>query len=62
MRFVIYQDTKGEWRWSLKAKNNRIIGVSGEGYQSKRHTIMMCKKINAQFRLVVLHDESKAAV
>jgi uncharacterized protein YegP (UPF0339 family) len=26
------KDTKDEWRWHLKAGNNKIIATSGEGY------------------------------
>lgn len=28
----IYEDEAGEWRWRLKAGNNRIVADSGEGY------------------------------
>ncbi len=38
-RIHIYQDTAGKWRWSLKARNNRIIADSGEGYSERRHAI-----------------------
>lgn len=36
MRFVKYVDEAGEWRWHLKAGNNKIIGDSGEGYKTER--------------------------
>lgn len=36
MKFEIYKDVKGEWRWRLKARNGKIIAVSGEGYKRKR--------------------------
>jgi uncharacterized protein YegP (UPF0339 family) len=32
MTFYTYKDTKGFWRWQLKATNGRIIADSGEGY------------------------------
>lgn len=35
MKFHIYQDAKGEWRWRLKARNGRIVADSGEGYVRK---------------------------
>ncbi len=35
LRFSVYKDTKGEWRWRLQAANNRIIADSGEGYKNK---------------------------
>lgn len=31
----IYQDTAGEYRWSLHATNGRIIADSAEGYGSR---------------------------
>jgi uncharacterized protein len=36
MRYVIYKDTQGYWRWSLYAANNRMIANSGEGYNNKQ--------------------------
>jgi uncharacterized protein YegP (UPF0339 family) len=32
----VFKDSAGEWRWQLRATNNRIIADSGEGYQDKR--------------------------
>jgi len=34
MTDIYYQDTKGEWRWRLKAANGRILADSGEGYKN----------------------------
>lgn len=33
-KYEIYKDAAGEWRWSLKASNGRIV-ASGEGYKTK---------------------------
>jgi uncharacterized protein YegP (UPF0339 family) len=35
MKFHIYKDSKGEYRWRLKAANGKIIADSGEGYNTK---------------------------
>ncbi len=35
MRFHVYQDKAGQWRWRLWAANNRIVADSGEGYASR---------------------------
>lgn len=35
MKFIIYKDKKGEFRWKLKASNNLIIADSGEGYKHR---------------------------
>lgn len=39
MKFQVYRDKAGEWRWRLRAKNGRIVADSGEGY--KRKTTML---------------------
>lgn len=46
MTYWMYQDTKGEWRWRLKASNGAIIAVSSEGYVNKsdcKHSIDLVK-------------------
>jgi len=35
MYYQIFKDTQNQWRWHLKAANNRIIASSGEGYWNK---------------------------
>ncbi|GJE26965.1 YegP family protein [Methylobacterium organophilum] len=32
MRFELYRDAAGEWRWRLRASNGNVIADSGEGY------------------------------
>ncbi len=34
-KFELYTDTKGEFRWRLKASNGQTIATGGEGYSSK---------------------------
>jgi uncharacterized protein YegP (UPF0339 family) len=36
MRFHVYKDVAGYWRWRLLAANNRTIADSGEGYNNKQ--------------------------
>jgi uncharacterized protein YegP (UPF0339 family) len=46
--FEVYQDTKGEYRWRLQAKNNEIVADSNEGYTAKAsclHGIDVVKQI-----------------
>jgi len=45
-KLQIYNDTKNEFRWSLIAKNGRIIANSGEGYRRYK---TMFKTINNLF-------------
>jgi uncharacterized protein YegP (UPF0339 family) len=34
-KFELYADSKGEYRWRLKASNGQTIATGGEGYASK---------------------------
>ena len=34
-KLEMYKDSKGEWRWRLKASNGRIVATSGEGFKRK---------------------------
>ena len=46
MTYFYGKDARGEWRWHLKALNNRIIATSGEGYDNEKdclHAIDLVK-------------------
>ncbi|GJE61179.1 YegP family protein [Methylobacterium trifolii] len=32
MRFELYRDAKGEWRWRLRVPNGNVVADSAEGY------------------------------
>ena len=34
-KFEINRDAKGEYRWTRKAPNGKIVGASTEGYKKK---------------------------
>jgi uncharacterized protein YegP (UPF0339 family) len=34
-KFQVYQDKKQEYRWRLRAQNNKIVADCGEGYTQK---------------------------
>ena len=47
IKFEIYRDVRGEYRWRLKASNGEIVAVS-EGYvykHSARNSAELVKKI-----------------
>ena len=47
--FHVYKDKAGEWRWSLKAANGRVIADSGEGYRDRGgciHSIELVRSLN----------------
>ena len=35
MKIALYEDTRGEWRWRMRASNGRIVASGGEGFSSK---------------------------
>lgn len=35
MKFELYKDAAGEWRWRLKSANGNIIATASEGYVHK---------------------------
>lgn len=35
VRLIIYTDASGRWRWRAKARNNRVVGASEQGYRSR---------------------------
>lgn len=39
LRYVVYNDSAGHYRWRLYAANNRIIADSGEGYYNRADCI-----------------------
>jgi len=45
MKFQIYPDKKGEYRWRLLAHNGKIIADSGEGYKRKAACVKGVKLI-----------------
>ena len=45
MKFHIYQDARGEWRWRLKARNGRIVADSGEGYVTRGNALRAARRL-----------------
>ena len=54
MRFELYRDAGGQWRWRLRARNGEIVAESGEGYVRREdceHGIALVRQ-SAEARLV----------
>jgi uncharacterized protein YegP (UPF0339 family) len=49
MHFTIWKDTAGQWRWTLRARNGKIVADSSEGYGRRASAVRMCTKINSTF-------------
>lgn len=47
MRFELYRDAVGHWRWRLRVQNGNVIADSGEGYARREdceHGIALVKQ------------------
>jgi len=49
-KLEIYEDSKHEWRWRLKAPNGRIVATSGEGYTRRSDCVSAQRKISVTMR------------
>ena len=45
-KVYIFQDIAGEWRWTRKSSNGRIVADSSEGYENKQDCMDMALRIN----------------
>ncbi len=46
MRFELYRDAAGDWRWRLRVQNGQVIADSAEGYARREdceHGIALVK-------------------
>ena len=47
MRFEVYRDAAGDWRWRLRHQNGQVVAGSGEGYRRREdceHGIALVKQ------------------
>jgi len=58
LKFKIYSDVPGEWRWQLKSGNGKIIADSAEGYQRKSHCAKMVDLIRGSALYAKVEGES----
>lgn len=49
MRYKLYKDKKGEWRWRLLASNYRILADSGEGYVNKQDCLHAIERVKQSY-------------
>lgn len=36
MRFELYREASGDWRWRLRTRNGNVIADSAEGYRHRQ--------------------------
>lgn len=53
MKFYIYQDRQGFWRWHLKALNGEKIADSGEGYYNQQDCLNGIQLVKRAFNASV---------
>jgi len=56
--FTIYKDSKGEYRWRLRASNGKTIADSGEGYTNKADCQAAIKLIQGGAASAPVKDET----
>lgn len=47
MRFRIYQDSKGEWRWRLVSESGRVIADASQSYDSRSECLADIEQVKA---------------
>ena len=48
MKFEIYADTGGNYRWRLRASNGQIVASSGESFASKGNAREAAENVKAR--------------
>ncbi len=57
MKFVVYRDAKGEYRWRLVATNGQVV-ASGEGYKNKGDCLSTIASIQKNASTAAVDDEA----
>lgn len=57
MKFIVYKDKAGEWRWHIVARNGRIVADSGEGYLTKGNAQASVKRLVKAIHAVPMNVE-----
>lgn len=60
MRYQIYQDKAGEYRWRLRASNHAIIATGSEGYVQKKSCLRGIQLV-MESRTATVEDQSDDA-
>jgi uncharacterized protein YegP (UPF0339 family) len=60
-RFNVYEDSIGQWRWTLYAKNGEVI-ASGESYGTKRDARRAVKAVIRTVLAIVAREDERAGI
>lgn len=50
MRWEVYEDQEGAWRWRAIARNGRVVADGAEGYASERNATRALASFREQVR------------
>lgn len=56
MKFHVFQDTDGRWRWQHTSADGEIIATSGEGYESEADCLAAIQIIKSSVNDPVVVD------
>ncbi len=57
MKFVIYKDSGGNYRWRLVARNGQTIASSGEAFDSKSNARRAAENVKGNAGSATIEDE-----
>lgn len=49
VKFQVYLDAAGEWRWRAKSKNYKIVADGSEGYQQRSNAVQAVERFVGYF-------------
>ena len=52
--FMVYPDGKGEWRWRLTGRGDRLIAKSAQGYKNKTDCLNSAPAVRSACNLIVV--------
>ena len=50
LKIKVYQDARGEFRWTALDGNNKIIADGSEGYKTQRSLVLALQNVLKEFR------------
>jgi uncharacterized protein YegP (UPF0339 family) len=56
-KFIVYQDARGEYRWRLRANNNKTTADSGEGYVTRSGARQAAERVRSEVASASIEDE-----
>ena len=61
MRFELYRDGAGHWRWRLRVQNGNVVADSGEGYARREDCEHAITLVQASAQAPVVDMTTKLA-